>query len=152
MQTAGVLPAPTAPTAPTTQSQFPLWVRSWVHYDNLVNNYNKQATAARKMRDLNETYIIQNLRNNNLVNARIQITGGVLTVAEESSVPSLTLPRIEEFLHAYYKQKGNHMDETADILRFIKQQRLEHTSKSIKLKKTITASVPSVPPLQPQLR
>lgn len=109
------------------------------------------------MRDMYETYIIQNLRNNQLANARIQITGGVLTVAEEKSVPSLTLPRLEQFLHAYYKQKGNHMDETADILRFLKQQRLENTTSSVKLKKTLTAPVPAPPPLpqqpqQPQLR
>lgn len=142
----------TPPAAQQPQSQFPLWVRSWVHYDNMANTYNKQATAARKMRDMNEVNIIRNLQHNNMTNAKIQITGGILSVAEEKNTPSLTLPRLEEMLHAYFKQKGNHMDETADILRFLKQQRLNNTGSVLKLKKTLVAPVPPPMPPQPQLR
>ena len=118
-------------------------VRNYVHYSDLVDTYNKQAGAARKMRDGFEGQIIQNLRSNNMQNAIIQIGGAKLQYIEEKSVPTLSLPRLESYLHSYFKQKGNGLDETDAILRYIRLQKVNETQVVAKLKKTL--STPQIP-------
>ena len=134
-----------------SDTQFATWVRNWVHYDNLTNNYGKQASGARKLRDDFETKIIQNLRANQMEKATIQITGAKLSCVEENCVPGLSVPRLEKYLHAYFQHKGNHLDETPDILKFIKSQKHNDTVCLVKLKKTplgpALPPVPSAPPL-----
>jgi hypothetical protein len=120
------------------------FVRNYVHYSDLVDTYNKQAGAARKMRDSFEGQIIQNLRSNNMQNAIIQIGGAKLQYVEEKTVPTLSLPRLETYLHSYFKQKGNGLDETDAILRYIRLQKVNETQVIAKLKKTST--MPQIPP------
>ena len=125
------------------QNEIGSWVRNYIHYDNLVNTYSKQASASRKMRDDFEGKIIQNLRTNNMQNAIIQVSGAKLQYNEEKTVPSLSIPRLESYLHAYYKQKGNGIDESDSILRFIKQQKINDTQVVARLKKTVPVAVPA---------
>jgi hypothetical protein len=118
------------------QPDLPHLVRSYVHYDNLVNNYTKQAGGARKLRDQFEDQIIKTLRTNRMENAVIQIAGATLQCTNEKSVPSLSMPRLEQYLHGYYAQKGNGLDETDAILRYIRLQKTNDTQLIAKLKKT----------------
>jgi hypothetical protein len=120
------------------------WVRNYVHYDNLAGNYSKQATGARKLRDDFESKIITNLRANSMDNAVIQISGARLQVAEDKTTPSMTLPRLESYLHKYFAGKGNGMDETEAILQFIRMQRANDSQAIARLKRTPVA--PPVPP------
>ena len=124
------------------------WVRNYVHYDNLAGNYSKQATGARKLRDEFESKIITNLRANSMDNAIIQISGARLQVAEDKTAPSMTLPRLESYLHKYFAGKGNGIDETEGILRFIRMQRANDTQPIARLKRT-TATPPVPPPPAP---
>lgn len=111
------------------------WVRNYVHYDNLSSSLNKQLQNARKVKDEFEDKIIQALENNNMSNAVIQIAGGKLSVAEEKHVNSLTLTRVEELLHGYYKSLGREStDETIAIMKYIRAERGSESTK--KLKKT----------------
>ena len=113
------------------------WVRNYVHYDNLASSLYKQLQNARKVKDDFENKIIHSLETNNMGNAIIQIAGGKLSIAEEKHVNSLTLTRIEELLHSYYKSQGREAtDETIAIMKHIKAERGSDTSK--KLKKTST--------------
>jgi hypothetical protein len=123
-----------------------IWVRNYVHYDNLANNYSKQATGARKLRDEFESKIVQNLRANHMENAIIQISGANLQITEEKTQPSLTLPRLESYLHKYYAQKGNGVDETESVLRFIRAQKIQDTLVTAGLKKTPTGAPIPAPP------
>ena len=127
------------------QSEIGTWVRNYVHYDNLVGTYTKQAGAARKMRDDFEGKVINNLRVNNMQNAVIQISGARLQYGEEKTVPALSIPRLEGYLHAYFKQKGNGIDETEAILRYIKLQKINDTQVVARLKKTTVQSIPTPP-------
>jgi len=129
-------------TAPS--NDFASWVRNYVHYDNLTSQFTKQAAGARKLRDDFEDRIIQNLRTNNMQNAVIQIAGGRLQYSEEKNAPSMSLPRLEQYLHAYFKQKGNGLDETDNILRYLKVQKANDTITVAKLKKT--SVLPPLPP------
>lgn len=124
------------------------WVRNYVHYDNLASGYNKQATTARKIREDYEDKIIEHLRVNSMENAIIQIAGGRLFVSEERHSQALTLHRIEELLRAYYSTKGasgaGALDETPNIMKYIKQQRGFEVYK--KLKKQNGAPPAPLPP------
>jgi len=134
------------------QTDLTTLVRNYVHYDNLTNNYTKQISGARKLRNDFEDKIIQNLRSNRMENAIIQVSGANLQVSEEKVVPSVSLPRIETWLHAYYKQKGNGVDETDAILRFIKQQKIKETTSVACLKKTnLPTPIPPPPSNPPSL-
>ena len=125
----------------------PHMVRSYVHYDNLVGNYTKQATGARKLRDQFEDQIIKTLRNKQMDNAIIQIAGATLQCVNEKSVPSLSIPRLESYLHGYFSQKGSGMDETDAILRYIRAQKVNDTQMISRLKKTpLPAPLPQPPP------
>lgn len=138
-------PPPTFAQAPPVQNELSTWVRNYVHYGNLASNYSKQATGARKLRDEFESKIIHNLRATNMQNAVIQISGAQLQYAEEKTPASLSMPRLEEYLHAYFAQKGNSLDETEAIMRFLRFKRQQDASVTACLKKTPLASV-SIPP------
>lgn len=132
--------------ATPTQPDLPHLVRSYVHYDNLTGNYTKQAAGARKLRDQFEDQIIKSLRNNRMENAVIQIAGGTLQCINEKCAPSLSMPRLEQYLHGYFAQKGNGVDETDAILRYIRLQKTQDTQVVAKLKKTpLPAPIPTPP-------
>ncbi len=112
------------------------WVRNFVHYDNLASSLQKQLQNARKVKDDFEGKIISSLEASNMSNAVIQIAGGKLTLAEEKHANALTLTRLEELLHNYYKSQGRQAtDETPEIMKYIKAERGSDTTK--KLKKTV---------------
>jgi hypothetical protein len=81
-------------------------------------------------------------------NAILQVSGATLQISEEKTAPSLSLPRIEDWLHKYYKQRGNGIDETDSILRFIRLQKTQEIQTTACLKKTV--SPVSLPPPPPQ--
>jgi hypothetical protein len=109
------------------------WVRSYVHYDNLASALYKQLQNARKVKDQFETQIISYLHSAKMENAVIQISGGRLLVAEEKHSLPLTLTRIEELLHGYYKSQGREAtDETAQIMKYLKAERGQEATKKLK--------------------
>ncbi len=131
---------------PNQQTELPTLVRNFVHYDNLASNYSKQATGARHLRNEYESKIIHALRANNMENAIIQVSGARLQCSEEKSAPSLTLPRLQQYLDRYYAQKGTGVNETEAILRFIRLQKANDTQTTACLKKiVIPANIPAPP-------
>jgi hypothetical protein len=99
-------------------------IRSWVHFDNLAATFARQTQQARSARARWEEQIITSLRENKMINAIIQITGGKLSVHEEKHANPLTLQRLESLLHDYYGKKApGSDDETSDIMAFIKANR-----------------------------
>lgn len=109
------------------------WVRTYVHYDNLASSLYKQLQNARKVKDQFESQIIQYLQGNKMENAVIQISGGRLLIGEEKHSHPLSLTRIEELLHGYYKSQGREAtDETQQIMKYIKSERGYDLSKKLK--------------------
>jgi hypothetical protein len=113
-------------------------IRNYVHYDNLVSNFQKQTQNARIVRDSFEQRIINDLKKNKMETAVIQIVGGKLKIVEEKHNSPLSFKSLEESLHKYYETKKIN-DETSSILKFVKENReFELISK---LKK-----IPQLPP------
>lgn len=114
-------------------NQLGYMVRNYVHYDNLASGLYKQLQNARKVKDEFENRIITYLQTSNMEKAVIQIAGGRLTVAEERHSSSLTLTKIEELLHGYYKSQGREStDESQAIMKYIKAERGAEVVKKLK--------------------
>ena len=107
------------------------YVRYWLHYKNLASSLYKQFGAARKVQDDYEKQVIGTLQRTGMENAMIQINGGNIQVADKREPNPLSLTKIEELLHGYYRQKGGR-DETMDIMTFLRANRGYSLSKTLK--------------------
>ncbi len=107
------------------------YVRYWLHYSNLASSFFKQFGSVRKVRDDYEKQVISILQQNGMEKATIQINNGQLRVIDKKEPNPLTLSKIEELLHGYFKQKGG-KDETMDIMTFIRANRGYSINKSLK--------------------
>jgi len=107
------------------------YVRYWLHYGNLASSFFKQYGSARKVRDDYEKQVIQSLQTNGMEKAIIQTHQGTIRVAEKREPNPLTLAKIEELLHAYYRQRGG-KDETVEIMTFVRANRGYTTAKTLR--------------------
>ena len=107
------------------------FVRYWLHYNNLASSFYKQFGSARKVRDDYEKQIINTLQQNGMEKATIQIGGGQIHVIDKREPNQLSLTKIEELLHGYFKQRGG-KDESKDIMTFIRGNRGYTLTKSLK--------------------
>ena len=119
------------------------FVRNWIYYNNLSSSFYKQYGAAKKVKDDYEKQIIGTLQKKGMEKATIQIGDGQINVVDKREPNQLSLTKIEELLHGYFKQRAG-KDETLDIMTFIKGNRGYHTNKL--LKQTGISRPPSQPP------
>ena len=97
-------------------------VRYFLHYSNLASSFYKQYGSAKKVKDDYEQQIINTLRQSGIEKATIQINGGQITVVDKREPNQLSLTKIEELLHGYFRQKGG-QDQSLDIMTFIRSNR-----------------------------
>jgi Family of unknown function (DUF5760) len=107
------------------------YVRYWLHYNNLASSLYKQFGAARKVRDDYEKQVITTLQKNGMEKATIQINGGQINVTEKREPNQLSLTKIEDLLHGYFRQHGG-ADQTLDIMTFIRANRGYTINKTLK--------------------
>lgn len=107
------------------------FVRYWLHYSNLSSSFYKQYGAAKKIKDDYENQIITTLQQTGMEKATIQIGGGQINVVDKREPNQLSLTKIEELLHGYFRQRGG-KDETIDIMTFIRANRGYSTNKYLK--------------------
>ena len=119
-------------------------VRYWLHYSNLAQSFYKQYGSAKKVKDDYEKQIIGTLQQNGMEKATIQIGGGTLSVVERREPGQLSLTKVEDMLHGYFRQRGG-KDETMDVMTYIKANRGYSINKYIK-----QSGIP--PPQQRQLQ
>jgi len=111
-------------------------VRGWVHYDNMASALQKQITNTRKQRDAFEDQISALLKQHQIPNAVIQISGGKLQLQEEKSTSSLTMKNLLESAQSFFREHPEipNPDKMAnELLEHIKKQRT--TSTTLRLKK-----------------
>ncbi len=107
------------------------YVRYWLHYSNMASSFFKQFGSVRKVRDDYEKQIITILQSNGMEKATIQINQGQIRVIDKREPNPLTLAKLEELLHGYYRQRGG-KDETLDIMTYIRSNRGYTVSKSLR--------------------
>ena len=109
-------------TAPHSDPGIGTFVRYFLHYSNLASSFYKQYGSAKKVKDEYEQQIINTLRQSGMEKATIQINGGQITVIDKREPNQLSLTKIEELLHGYFRQKGG-QDQSLDIMTFIRSNR-----------------------------
>jgi len=107
------------------------YVRYWLHYNNLASSFYKQYGSAKKVKDDYEKQIISTLQQNGMEKATIQIGGGQIHVIDKREPNPLSLTKMEELLHGYFRQRGG-KDEAADIMTYIRANRGYNINKSLK--------------------
>ncbi len=107
------------------------YIRYWLHYSNLASTFFKQFGSVRKVRDDYEKQVIQLLQTNGMEKATIQTNNGRINVVDKREPNPLTLAKIEELLHLYYRKRGG-KDETLDVMTFIRANRGYTTAKSLR--------------------
>jgi len=108
----------------------------------MSSSFYKQFLGAKKIQEEYSQQIIDTLAKSNMLKAIMQINGGHISVAEKNVSHPLTLKKIEQLLHEYYKQRGG-KDETKDIITFINANR--GYTKQQYLKKSNMGSAPALP-------
>lgn len=106
-------------------------VRYWLHYNNLASSFYKQYGSAKKVKDDYEKQIISTLQQNGMEKATIQIGGGQIQVIDKRDPNQLSLTKIEDLLHGYFRQRGGR-DEASEIMTFIRANRGYTMNKSLK--------------------
>jgi hypothetical protein len=107
------------------------YVRYWLHYNNLASSFYKQYCSAKKVKDDYEKQIINTLQQNGMEKATIQIGGGQIQVVDKRDPNQLSLTKIEDLLHGYFRQRGGR-DEANEIMTFIRANRGYTMNKSLK--------------------
>jgi len=119
-------------------------VRGWVHYDNMTSALQKQIINARKQRDAFEEQVQSLLKQQEMTNAVIQISGGQLQLQEDKTTSGLTMKALQDSVQLFFKNHPeipNPDKLTNELLNTIKQQRVVNTS--LRLKKLKAAAPPS---------
>jgi hypothetical protein len=106
-------------------------VRYWLHYNNLASSFYKQYGAAKKVKDDYEKQIIGTLQQNGMEKATIQIGGGQIHVVDKREPNQLSLTKIDDLLHGYFRQRGGR-DEAQEIMSYIRANRGYTMNKSLK--------------------
>jgi hypothetical protein len=107
------------------------YVRYWLHYNNLASSFYKQYSAAKKIQEDYVQQIIESLVKSRMEKAIIQINGGQISVIDKKTPHQLSLSKVQDYLHAYFKQRGGR-DETKDIMLFINANRGYTIQKALK--------------------
>jgi dihydroneopterin aldolase len=110
-------------------------VRGWVHYDNLASSLQKQVLNARNERDRFENNVHQLLKEQQMINAVIQISGAQLQLQEDKVTSGLTIKVLQESIQSFFRghpECPNPDKLTNELLNHIKQQRSIHTNLRLK--------------------
>ena len=116
-------------------------VRGWVHYDTMCATLQKQIVNARKQRDAFEEQVGVRLKNNQMPNAIIQISGGQLQLQEEKATAGLTMKALQDSALSFFKNHPeipNPEKMANEFIQHMKQQRQVTTS--LRLKKLKAAN------------
>jgi hypothetical protein len=117
-------------------------VRGWVHYDNLTSTLQKQILNSRKQRDAFEEQIQVLLKQHQMTNAVIQISGGQLQFQDEKITSGLTMKALLESAQSFFRghpEIPNPDKMATELLNHIKQTRTVQVSTRLKKLKANTS-------------
>jgi len=124
------------------------YVRYWLHYNNLASSFYKQYSSAKKIQEDYVQQIIDSLVKSRMEKAIIQINGGQISIIDKKTPHQLSLSKVQDYLHAYFKQRGGR-DETKDIMLFINANRGYTVQKTLKKSGIPTPTGGNIPQLLP---
>ena len=103
-------------------------IKLWVKYDNEYKEQQERLKKLREQRNLLENNIIEHINDNNLKNATIQITDGILKFGQTKTSSPLTFKYIEECLNDIISDK----EQITNIINYIKEKRVYKNTENIR--------------------
>lgn len=103
-------------------------IKLWVKFDNEYKEQQEKLKKLREQRNLLENNIIEHINDNNLKNATIQITDGMLKFGQTKTPPPLTFKYIEECLNDIISDK----EQITNIINYIKEKRVYKNTENIR--------------------
>jgi len=94
-------------------------IKEWVVLDNKIKEINNQTKQFRDQKNNINTEVIRYVQDNNLTNAKIQISDGQLKFVNSKITHPLTFKFLEECLNDIINDK----DKVNQIILYIKEQR-----------------------------
>jgi hypothetical protein len=94
-------------------------IKEWVVLDNKIKEINNQVKQFRDQKNTVNTEVVRYVQDNNLNNAKIQISDGQLKFVNSKITHPLTFKFLEECLNDIINDK----DKVNQIILYIKQQR-----------------------------
>lgn len=108
-------------------------IRGWVHMDNLVESFNRQATNARQLRAKHETDAIRLIKQLGLNASQIQVSGGAtLQLATRRSSETLTWSFLEREAHAWAEHAGLTPTQSAGLIKWLHEHRDSKSTEYLK--------------------
>lgn len=116
---------------PTNQQRLQQAVRAWVHFDNLVNTFNKQATNARTQKAIHEKEVQDILHAMQQQNAILEVNGAKLQFQRKETKSNLSWSWLQDQLRSWFispesKGKGNQ-----ELFKFLQDRRSVKISESL---------------------
>lgn len=115
------VPAP-AP-APTNQQRLQQAVRAWVHFDNLTNTFNKQATNARAQKQIHEKEIQDILYAMKQQNAVLEVNGAKLQFQQKETKSNLSWSWLQDQLRSWFISPESKGKSNEELFRFLQNRR-----------------------------
>lgn len=122
-----------------TKSQLVTAIRSFVHMDNLAETHARQAANAREARARHEAEAIRLMREMELTNSTIQISGAALSLAHQRTPGSLTWGYLEREVPAWAIRSGVTAAQATSLLQWLREHR--DIKEADYLKKTVAKPV-----------
>jgi len=98
-------------------------VRQYVHMDNMVENFNAQATNARELRNKHEADVIGLMKQIGLQQSVIKVSGGTLQLAQKKTPGPLTWGYLEREVPAWATAAGLKPTQAASLLDWLQKHR-----------------------------
>jgi hypothetical protein len=113
-------------------------IRGWMHMDNLVESFNKQATNARQLRTKHEENAIGLMKQMGLTSSTIQVSGASLQLKKSKANEGLTWTYLEREIPTWGTQARLSPEQVASLLKWLHDHR--EVRETEYLKKTLDAS------------
>lgn len=98
-------------------------IRGWIHMDNLVESFAKQAANARALRSKHEDDAIQTMKQMGLASSTIQVSGASLQIMKRKSVSGLTWGFLDKEVAAWATTQNISPSQVQSLMQWLQDHR-----------------------------
>jgi ERCC4-type nuclease len=107
-------------------------IQGWIHMDNLVESFTKQASNARVLRTKHEQESIHLIKEMGLNNSTIKVTGATLMLEKKKNTAGLSWSYLEKEIPAWATKSGITPTQAANLLAWLHSHREIKETESLK--------------------
>lgn len=111
-------------------------IRGWIHMDNLVESFTKQASNARGLRTKHEDDSIRLIKSMGLQESTIKVSGASLKLETKKATSGLSWSYLEKEIPAWATKSGLTPTQSASLLTWLHAHRTTSEVESLKKEKS----------------